>query len=109
MSRLYIVLLGSAAILISLTGATFSIVGLTSLFAGRALTVGFMAGSLEFAKLVAAGFLYRYWGHINRLMRGYLSMAVIALSAITSMGIFGYLSAAYQKSSLPLKEKQKHI
>lgn len=100
MSRIYIALLAIAAFAVSAIGAVFSIVGLTSLFAGAALSVGLMAGSLEFAKLVTAGFLYRYWGHINTTMRAYLSTAVVILSFITSLGIFGYLSHAYQKSSL---------
>jgi hypothetical protein len=103
MSLIYIVLLTIAALAISAIGAVFSIVGLTSLFAGAVLAVGIMAGSLEFAKLVTAGFLYRYWGHINATMRFYLAFAVVILSLVTSMGIFGYLSNAYQKSALEYK------
>lgn len=99
-------LLGAAAFLVSTIGAVFSIVGLTSLFAGATFAVGLMAASLEFAKLVSAGFLYRYWGHINPVMRTYLTGAVVVLSIITSMGIFGYLSNAYQKSSLELNVMQ---
>lgn len=109
MSRVYIALLALSAFLISAIGATFSIVGLTALFAGAPLTIGFMAGSLEFAKLVTAGFLYRYWGHVNRLMRSYLSAAVVTLSLITSMGIFGYLSSAYQKSALAFKTQSLEL
>jgi hypothetical protein len=105
MSRVYISLLAVAAFLISGIGATFSIFGLTSLFAGAVVSVGIMAASLEFAKLVTAGFLYRYWGHIGFVMRNYLSVAVIILSIITSMGIFGFLSNAYQQSSM---EYRKH-
>ena len=100
MSRLYITLLATAGFLISSIGATFSIFGLTSLFAGAVTSVGLMAASLEFAKLVTAGFLYRYWGHIYSTMRVYLSMSVVILSLITSMGIFGFLSNAYQQSSM---------
>src|SRR3954469_18080527 len=100
MSRVYITLLAIAAFSISSIGATFSIFGLTSLFAGAVFSVGLMAASLEFAKLVTAGFLYRYWGHINHLMRAYLSAAVVTLCLITSMGIFGFLSNAYQQSSM---------
>jgi hypothetical protein len=106
MSRLYIRLLAIAASLISVTGATFSIAGLAKLFSGAPYSVAFMAGALEFAKLVVTGFLYRYWGHIPRVMRAYLSMAVVILVCITSMGIFGYLSSAYQQSSLKLHEDQ---
>lgn len=103
MSRLYITMLAIAAFLISAIGATFSIFGLTSLFAGAVISVGLMAASLEFAKPVTAGFLYRYWGHIYPAMRMYLGIAVIILSGITSMGIFGFLSNAYQQSSMEFR------
>lgn len=103
MSRLYIILLATAGLIISFIGATFSIAGLAKLFAGAAISVACMAAALEFAKIVTAGFLYRYWGHINPLMRTYLGTALMVLMGITSMGIFGYLSNAYQKSSLQLK------
>jgi hypothetical protein len=109
MSRLYIFLLAGVGLVISTVGAIFSIVGLTHLFSGAPISVGIMAASLEAAKLVVAGFLYRYWGHINRLMRVYLSTSVIILSAITSLGIFGYLSHAYQKSSVATKTVQLKI
>jgi len=104
MSWIYIILLGVAAISVSVIGAVFSIAGLTSLFAGATLAVGIMAGALEFSKLVTAGFLYRYWGHVNSLMRAYLSAAVVILSIITSMGIFGYLSNAYQRSAFEINK-----
>ncbi len=105
MSRVYITLLAIASLWIASIGAVFSIAGLTKLFAGAAFSVALMAAALEFAKLVTAGFLYRYWGHVNKFMRIYLSGAVVALSLITSLGIFGYLSNAYQKSSFNLKSE----
>ena len=55
-----------------------------------------MAGSLEVAKLVTASLLYQYWDKINKILRTYLSIATIILVIITSMGIYGFLSAAYQ-------------
>lgn len=100
MSKLYIRLLAIAATAIALTGAYFSIAGLAKLFAGAAASVAFMAGALEFSKLVVTGFLYRYWGHIQKLMRAYLCIAVILLMGITSLGIYGYLTNAYQIASL---------
>lgn len=109
MSRFYIIMLGAVALVISGVGAVFSIFGLTHLFAGAPVSVGIMAGSLEAAKLVSAGFLYRYWGHINRLMRTYLSVSVVVLSCITSLGVFGYLSHAYFKSSAVSREHQLRI
>lgn len=104
MTRVYIILLATAAITISATGAIFSITGLAQLFSGAVFSVPFMATTLEFGKLVTAGFLYRYWGHIHQVMRTYLCISVVVLMFITSLGIYGYLSNAYQVSSLQLKE-----
>ena len=64
-----------------------------------------MAGSLEFGKLVAASFLYRYWDKINFLQKFYMSLATLILIAITSAGIFGFLSNAYQGATVEF-EKQ---
>ena len=68
-----------------------------------------MAGSLEFAKLVTASLLYQYWDTINKTLRIYLSIATVILVLITSMGIYGFLSAAYQEtySKLTAVENQK--
>ena len=55
-----------------------------------------MAGSLEVAKLVIASLLYQYWDTINKALRTYLTVATVILIVITSMGIYGFLSAAYQ-------------
>jgi hypothetical protein len=106
MSRAYIRLLAVAAFMISATGATFSIFGLARLFSGAQISVAIMASALEFSKLVVTGFLYRYWGHVPKLMRAYLTLAVIVLVSITSMGIFGFLSSAYQQSSMKLHADQ---
>lgn len=106
MSRFYIAVLGVTAFLIAGTGAYFSVFGLSELFSGSAKSVIFMASMLEFAKFVVTGFLYRYWGHIHRVLRVYLTVSVLTLMGITSLGIFGYLSNAYQKSSLVLKTHQ---
>ena len=58
-----------------------------------------MAGSLEFAKLVVASLLYQYWDTINKWLRTYLSIAVLVLMVITSGGIYGFLSGAYQSTA----------
>ena len=68
-----------------------------------------MAGSLEIAKLVTASLLYQYWGTINKILRTYLTIATIILVLITSMGIYGFLSAAYQDTfnQLTIVENEK--
>jgi hypothetical protein len=103
MNKAFILVLGISAALISLTGATFSIMGLTKLFSGAPIAVGVMAGALELAKMVSASFLHRNWRALNIIMKVYLCMAVGILMCITSMGIFGYLSWAYQHTSAELK------
>ena len=98
-------LIGLSALLVAGSAAFFSVFGLSKLFAGATLSVVIMAGSLEFAKLVSASFLYRYWKSVNVLMRSYLSIAIVTLVLITSAGIFGFLSNAYQGATIDF-EKQ---
>ena len=98
-------LVGLSALLIAFSAAFFSVFGLSKLFAGATLSVIIMAGSLEFGKLVAASFLYRYWDKINFLQKFYMSLATIILIIITSAGIFGFLSNAYQGATVEF-EKQ---
>jgi hypothetical protein len=102
-------LIGFSALSVSASAAFYSVSGLSKLFAGAEFAVILMAGSLEFAKLVTASLLYQYWDTINKALRTYLSIATIILVLITSMGIYGFLSAAYQEtySKLSVVENQK--
>ena len=83
------------AIAIAFIAAWFSIVGLMAIFAASALPVALMAGSLEVGKLVAASWVYRNWKRAPFLLKSYLTIAVVVLMFITSMGIFGFLSKAH--------------
>lgn len=103
MAKAYIFLLGLTAGTVSIVGAIFSISGLAKLFSGAPLAVMVMAGALEFAKMVSASFLHSNWKKLHPIMRTYLSVAVGILMSITSLGIFGYLSYAYQATSSELK------
>jgi len=85
-----------SALSVSGSAAFYSVYGLSKLFAGATVEVIIMAGSLEVAKLVIASLLYQYWDTINKLLRTYLTIAAVILVLITSMGIYGFLSAAYQ-------------
>ena len=102
-------LIAFSALSVSTSAAFYSVSGLSKLFAGASLEVIIMAGSLEFAKLVTASLLYQYWDTINKTLRTYLSIATVVLVLITSMGIYGFLSAAYQEtySKLSTIENQK--
>ena len=98
-------LVGLSALLIAGSAAFFSVFGLSKLFAGATFSVIIMASSLEFGKLVAASFLYRYWDKINFLQKFYMSLATVILIAITSAGIFGFLSNAYQGATVEFEKE----
>ena len=93
---LFITLVAFSALFVAGCAAFFSIKGLIVLFSGSALAIGIMASSLELGKLVAASFLHTYWSRINFLLKTYLCLAVLVLMSITSLGIFGFLTGAYQ-------------
>ena len=101
-------LIAFSALSVSASAAFYSVSGLSKLFAGASFEVIIMAGSLEVAKLVIASLLYQYWSTLNKLLRTYLSIAAVVLVLITSMGIYGFLSAAYQDTyrQLSIKENQ---
>ena len=97
--------LGLSALFIAGCAAFFSVFGIANLFSGAFIAVVIMASSLEIGKLVTASFLYRYWDKINLLQKVYMAAATIMLIFITSAGIFGYLSNAYQGATVEF-EKQ---
>ena len=98
-----------SALSVSASAAFYSVSGLSKLFAGATFEVIIMAGSLEVAKLVIASLLYQYWDTINKLLRTYLSIAAVVLVLITSMGIYGFLSAAYQDTYRQLTVKNNQV
>ena len=97
--RIFPFIIATSALSVSASAAFYSISGLSKLFAGAALAVIIMAASLEVAKLVIASLLYQYRKTIPRLLKYYLSTAAVVLVLITSMGIYGFLSAAYQETA----------
>ena len=102
-------LLGLSALFVAFNAAFFSVSGLSKLFAGASFSVMLMASSLELAKLITAGYLYNYWEKINRVFRWYLVSGVLILVLITSLGIYGFLTAAFQDTfnMFSANEKQK--
>jgi hypothetical protein len=102
-------LIAISALSVSASAAFYSVSGLSKLFAGASFEVIIMAGSLEVAKLVIASLLYQYWDTINKVLRTYLSIATVILVLITSMGIYGFLSAAYQDTYRQLTVKENQI
>jgi len=101
-------LVGAIALSLAVCAAFFSIVGLSKLFAGAAVAIIVMASTLEASKLVIASFLYQFWNTVSKALRSYLLVAISIIAIITSIGIYGFLSAAYQetKSKYDLTQTQ---
>jgi hypothetical protein len=97
--RIFPFIIALSALSVSASAAFYSVSGLMKLFAGAAFAVGVMAASLEVSKLVIASLLYQYWSTLNKALRVYLMVAVSILILITSMGIYGFLSSAYQETA----------
>lgn len=113
---MFTLLLCLSAFLVAGSAAYFSVLGIATLFSGSYIEVMIMAGALELGKLVATSYLHQYWHETKFLLKSYLSVAVLVLMCITSLGIFGFLSSAYQENSakfahvdsqMVLLEKQK--
>ena len=102
-------MLGGSALFIALCAAFFSVYGIATLFAGASISAIIMASSLEIGKLVGTTFLYRYWTKCKGFLKTYLIGSILVLMIITSLGIFGYLSSAYQKSSIEFGITQEKI
>lgn len=98
-----------SALSVSTSAAFYSVSGLGKMFAGASFQVMILAGSLELAKLVTASLLYEYWDKLNRALKYYLLIATFILIAITSAGIYGFLSSAYQETAFKVDNQDKSI
>ena len=110
--RLFALVIGGAALFIAGCAAYFSVRGIALTFGAVSsftIPIIIMASSLEFGKLVAASFLYRNWHTCNRTLRSYLLFAVILLIGITSAGIYGYLSQAFEQTLNQVEGYEKEI
>ena len=103
------ILVGTSALIVAGCAAYFSVTGLGVLFAGASISVMIMASSLELAKLVAATYLKQNWDIISGFNKWYLTISVAVLMLITSAGIFGYLSNAFQQQNLKLNQIDREI
>jgi cell division protein FtsL len=103
----YLILL--SALLLATCAAIFSVSGIVALFSGAAIAVGFMAVAIELGKLVSISVLYRYWKYISNVLKFYLILALILASCITTLGIYGYLSAAYSSVALSARQTETTI
>lgn len=103
---MFILILALTAFVIAGVAAYFSVQGIATLYAGAFISVLVMAGALEIGKLVATSFLYRYWHKTNLLLKTYILIAILTLMGITSMGIFGFLTSAYQSSLIEYSQAE---
>lgn len=103
----YFILL--SALLISVCAAWFSVSGISKLFVGASIAAMVMAIALEVGKLVAVSFVYRFWEEIGRALKYYMLVGAIVLSIITSLGIYGYLSAAYATAAVDFSTRQNEV
>ena len=107
--RIFPIIIALSALSVSASAAFYSVFGLSKLFAGASTEVIIMAGALEVAKLVVASLLYQYWDSINKILRTYFVIATFVLMVITSGGIYGFLSGAYQETSTQSEFLDKQV
>lgn len=103
------ILLMLTSLVIAGVAGWFSVYGLAHIYQGAFISVLLMGGALEIGKLVATSFLYRYWSYTTWLLKTYLIIAILGLMLITSSGIFGYLSNAYQQDAVGIKDVTSRI
>jgi hypothetical protein len=107
---LFILLLIITTLAIAGAAAFISVYGLSQIYSGSIFYVTIFAfGALEAGKLVAASALYRFWGTMSKTLRAYMFAAVLVLIGITSAGIFGFLTAAYQVDNIDLRQQEQTI
>ena len=107
--RIFPFVIALSALSVSASAAFYSVFGLAHLFAGASTEVIIMAGALEAAKLVVASLLYQYWNTINKVLRAYFMVATFILMIITSGGIYGFLSGAYQETATQSEFLDKQV
>ena len=107
--KVFTAIIGGLALAVAGTAAFFSVRGIGLLFAGAAIAAMVMAGVLEAGKLAMTSFLYRYWERIPRMLKWYCTLAVVVLIGITSLGIYGFLSDAYDDTRSRVEMHESNI
>ena len=109
MKRFFPLLILLAALSLAIVAAYYSVFGISKLFSSQANAVILMAGILEASKLITASYLERFWGTIHWVRKVYLTVAVLVLMGITSLGIYGFLVSAYQETSYKMQAVDKQV
>ena len=97
------------AMAISTVAIYYSVLGLAAIFAAAKVPIIIMGGVLEVSKLVTASWLYQNWKNIPFFLKSYLTIAVVVLMLITSLGIFGFLSRAHVEQATPAGDTMAKI
>ena len=105
----FIIMLSLAALSLAGTAAYFSVFGLSKLFYAAGLGITILAASLEFAKLVTVSYVYRFWNQIKKGIRGFYVFAVVFIMFLTSIGIYGFLTGAYQQTANRMEFRDSQI
>jgi len=109
MKRFFPILILIAALSLATVAAYYSVFGISKLFSSQASAVILMAAILEVSKLITASYLERFWETIHWLRKTYLITALVALMAITSLGIYGFLVSAYQETAYKIQAVDKQV
>jgi Skp family chaperone for outer membrane proteins len=91
------------------TAAYYSVIGLSIIFSAVAIPVIIMGSFLEISKLAIATYLHDKWKETYGVLKIYLTMALVVLSILTSVGIYGLLSTGFQKNIAGLEINNKVI
>jgi hypothetical protein len=103
----YVLLLASLTLAVS--AAYYSVFGIGRLFSAQFVAVTILAGSLEASKLITASYLHRKWAELSLFIKTYLTIAVLILMTITSLGIYGFLVSAYQETANKLDALDQRV
>jgi hypothetical protein len=97
------------AVGLSITAAYYSVIGLSIIFVGVAIPVIIMGSFLEISKIAIATYLHNSWKKTYTLLKIYLTTALVVLSIITSIGIYGLLSTGFQENIAKLEIGSKQV
>jgi len=108
-SWFFIILLSFTSLSLAGTAAYFSIFGLSKLFYGAGIGIIILATVLEISKLVTVSYVYRYWKHIAKALRIYYILGILFIMLLTSIGIYGFLTSAYQSTANKIEMRDSQI
>ena len=91
------------------TAAYYSVVGLSIVFVGVAIPVIIMGSFLEISKIAIATYLHDKWKETYGVLKIYMTIALVTLSIITSLGIYGLLSTGFQENIVKLEIGEKRV